>query len=96
MREPTRNKIARGILPYAATILSISLAVTLRVEHACSDAPHAIRDSLPPALYPYSEFIANNDSALRAGWSVSKPTVAHNDPEKHCHQGCNYQIPSRW
>ena len=37
MKGLPKNNIARGILPYAATILSISLAVTLRVEHACSN-----------------------------------------------------------
>jgi len=64
MRELTRNKIARGILPYAATILSISLAVTLRVEHACTDNPSPVKESTPPALYPYSEMIAISDWAF--------------------------------
>jgi hypothetical protein len=38
--KPTRtNQLARAIAPYVATILSISLAVTLRVEHSCSESP---------------------------------------------------------
>ena len=37
MKGLTKRSIARGILPYATTILSISLAATLRVEHACSN-----------------------------------------------------------
>ena len=37
--KPARTKqIARAIAPYLATIVSVSLAVTLRVEHSCSDA----------------------------------------------------------
>ena len=37
MKGLTLRSITRGILPYATTILSISLAATLRVEHACSN-----------------------------------------------------------
>ena len=58
MKETTKAQIARGILPSVATILSISLAVTLRVEHACSDNSSPVRDSLPSTLYPFSEMIA--------------------------------------
>jgi hypothetical protein len=65
MKETTKGQIARGILPSVATILSISLAVTLRVEHACSDNSTRVRDSLPPTLYPYSEMIAQKDSLAR-------------------------------
>src|SRR5205823_14427250 len=38
MRGFNRSHIARGFLPYAATVLSVSLAVTLRVEHSCADS----------------------------------------------------------
>ena len=64
MRDFRKNKIARGILPYAATILSISLAVTLRVEHACTDNPSPVKGSTPPALYPFSEMIVTSDWAF--------------------------------
>lgn len=37
MKGLTKRSVARGILPYATTILSISLAATLKVEHACSN-----------------------------------------------------------
>src|SRR5580765_5398365 len=37
MQSTRTNQIARTIAPYVATILSVSLAVTLRVEHSCSD-----------------------------------------------------------
>jgi hypothetical protein len=43
MRGLTRNQTTRSILPYVTTILSISLAATLRVEHACSEAPSPAR-----------------------------------------------------
>ena len=53
MREITSNKILRGILPYAATALSLSLAVTFRVERSCTEAPVTRRDSpqVAPAFY---------------------------------------------
>ena len=36
MKNNRSNQIARGLLPYLTMILSMSLAVTLRVEHSCS------------------------------------------------------------
>jgi len=39
MTEITKGRVARQLFPYAATILSISLAVTLRVERSCTPAP---------------------------------------------------------
>jgi|1185.fasta_scaffold2027434_2 hypothetical protein len=39
MKPARTNELARAIAPYVATILSISLAVTLRVQHSCSDSP---------------------------------------------------------
>lgn len=37
MKNNRTNQIARGLLPYLTMILSMSLAVTLRVERSCSD-----------------------------------------------------------
>ena len=61
MRGLTRNQTAREILPYIATILSISLAVTLRIEHACSDGSTPTRVETPRVLYPYAEMISRRD-----------------------------------
>ena len=36
MKSNKTNQIARGLLPYLTMILSMSLAVTLRVERSCS------------------------------------------------------------
>jgi len=55
MRESTKNQIARSILPYAATLLSLSLAVTLRVEHSCIESPAPAQHMVPHAVYPFSE-----------------------------------------
>ena len=68
MRGFTKNQIARGILPYAATILSLSLAVTLRIEHACTDNTSPAQHASPPALYPYTEMISASDSGLRSAF----------------------------
>ena len=65
MRGLTKSQTARGILPYLATILSISLAVTLRVERACSDSSSPTRLETPPVLYPYPEVISNAGLARR-------------------------------
>ncbi|HEV7389256.1 MAG TPA: hypothetical protein VGN73_11655 [Gemmatimonadaceae bacterium] len=40
MKPTNTNQLARVIAPYVATtIVSLSLAVTLRVEHSCSGNP---------------------------------------------------------
>lgn len=46
MRSTTTTQLARAIAPYVATIVSVSLAVTLRVEHSCSANPTQVTDSL--------------------------------------------------
>jgi hypothetical protein len=58
MKNYSGSGIARGIMPYVATILSISLALTLRVEHACSDKPSPADNLSRPAYYPYPEMIS--------------------------------------
>lgn len=46
MRATNTTQLARAIAPYVATIVSVSLAVTLRVEHSCSGTPAQVTDSL--------------------------------------------------
>jgi len=36
MKRGTKGSVAQRILPYAATILSVSVAVSLRIEKSCS------------------------------------------------------------
>jgi hypothetical protein len=55
MKRITNHQIARGLLPYIATILSASIAVTLRVERSCSGAPTLPEAAPPPVIYPYTE-----------------------------------------
>jgi hypothetical protein len=50
MKQSTTNQLARAIAPYVATILSISLAVTLRVEHSCSDGPVRVTEPTSPGV----------------------------------------------
>ena len=59
MTETTHSRITRGILPYAATILSISLAITLRVEHSCTGAPATTHDSSPTTPAGYAPLVAS-------------------------------------
>ena len=52
--KSSSSQVARGLLPYVATILSLSLAVTLRVEHSCSERPVPAGTPLTqPSIYPY-------------------------------------------
>lgn len=57
MRGASKNQIVRGLVPWAATILSMSLAVTLRVEHACSGVVSPAPTIAPSIEYPYPEFM---------------------------------------
>lgn len=45
MKEFNKGGIARGLLPYVATVLSISLAVTLRIEPSCSFESYEARQT---------------------------------------------------
>ena len=60
MRESTKNQIARTLFPYAATLLSLSLAVTLRVERSCTEIPAPSLHSVPPAVYPFPEIVLSS------------------------------------
>lgn len=53
MKQTRANQIARGLLPYAATILSLSAAITLRVEHSCSESSAPASAPGSPMIYPY-------------------------------------------
>jgi hypothetical protein len=50
MKPTTTNQLARAIAPYVATILSVSLAVTLRVEHSCSNGPVRATEPTSPGV----------------------------------------------
>src|SRR3954470_12979314 len=57
MKRITNHQVARQLLPYLATILSASLAVTLRVEHSCSSGSTLPAASPTPVIYPYAEIL---------------------------------------
>ena len=59
MTETTKSNVPRQLLPYAATILSISLAITLRVEHSCTGAPATTHDSSPATPSVYAPLVAS-------------------------------------
>jgi hypothetical protein len=48
----------RRLIPGAATVLTLSLAVTLRVERSCSEAPLRPPPRIPAVMYPYPEILA--------------------------------------
>jgi len=48
MKKKDGARLARSILPYVATILSASVAVSVRIERSCSSgAAHGILDTMP-------------------------------------------------
>ena len=64
MRGASKNQIVRGLVPWAATILSMSLAVTLRVEHACSGPVRPGPVTPLTFVYPYSNPMAAADISV--------------------------------
>jgi hypothetical protein len=73
MREIASNKILRGILPYAATVASLSLAVTLRVEHSCTGVPATMHEPQPPAPPLYAPFVASASVSARPAVLLGMP-----------------------
>jgi hypothetical protein len=49
----------KRLLPGAATVLTLSIAVTLRVERSCSEVPHGVPTQIPAALYSYPEILVS-------------------------------------
>jgi len=75
MRATKTTQLARAIAPYVATIVSVSLAVTLRVEHACSARPAQVTDSLGVVTGAEEvkrdiESIADHRAVMRLGRNV--------------------------
>jgi hypothetical protein len=60
MKETSNNYITRRLLPCAATVLSLSLAVSLRVENVCS-AGAVPPPEPPPLIYPYPSLELRGD-----------------------------------
>lgn len=74
MKPTTTNQLARAIAPYVATILSVSLAVTLRVEHSCSNGPVRATEPTSPGVMTGAEELQRDVGlpAQMASWqSVS-------------------------
>jgi hypothetical protein len=49
----------KRLIPGAATVLTISLAVSLRVERSCSDVPTRTPTDIPAVLYSYPEMLVS-------------------------------------
>jgi len=54
--KSTRNRFTRGLFPLVSTILGMSLAVTLRVEHSCSASSGPAENQPSPVSYFYPVF----------------------------------------
>ncbi len=75
MRPTNTTQLARAIAPYVATIVSVSLAVTLRVEHPCSGSPAQVSDSLgvvtgAEKVERHIGHVADDRALMRLGWNV--------------------------
>jgi hypothetical protein len=49
---------AHRVVPCAATVLTLTVAVTLRVEHSCSQDIRPPVQSSPAAFYPHPEILS--------------------------------------
>jgi hypothetical protein len=68
------DQLAR-VVGGAATVVTLTLAVTLRVEHTCSAVRQPDLKQIPPVLYPYSELMA---AGTRYGHSSNVPLTISN------------------
>jgi hypothetical protein len=66
----TNFRRAQQLLAGAATVVTLSLAVTLRVERSCSEESPPSPGTTPSLLYSYPEILFANGVA-RAGWLAS-------------------------
>ena len=58
-------------LPAAASLLTLTVAATIRVQHSCSEQPA----SPPPAVYPYPEIMVQHflrDSYCRRALRIAR------------------------
>ena len=73
--KKTNDQIARGMLPYVTTVLSLSLAVTLRVESAMNGDP---RGCSP--LQPSPELLAVRQAGGLSGVMTGAEKVQRHIP----------------
>jgi hypothetical protein len=52
---------ARRLVQGAATVLTVTLALTVRVEHSCSDKPRSYVSPTPAILYVLNRLKAADD-----------------------------------
>lgn len=63
------------VLGRAATVVTLTLAVTLRVEHSCSEDSQPNSKQIPDVFYPYYEFMARSDVPAPGPFRVSARTA---------------------
>jgi hypothetical protein len=75
-------RIARTI-PTAASLLTLTVAATIRVQHSCADAPS---EAAHPLVYPYPELLARNSlHEVRLGQSRRVHLRAHSKESAETH-----------
>ncbi len=74
IRFPKTHR-ARGLLPCAATILSLTLAATLKIERSCSQESYPAPPA-PSVFYPYAE-IASAPKLVPARDSLWRTVYRH-------------------
>ncbi|MFL5553796.1 MAG: hypothetical protein ACJ770_13440 [Gemmatimonadaceae bacterium] len=75
MRLKNLRSVQR-LLPGAATLLTLSLAITLRVERSCSDQPHVDTQPTLHLPYPYPEMFAIYGPEKPTGTPPGARTIA--------------------
>ena len=62
MMRFTKTHRAHRLLPCAASVLTLSLIATLKIEHSCSQEPRPQPQTSPSVIYPYPEILSTRDS----------------------------------
>jgi len=62
---------AHRLIPCAATVLTLTVAAQLKVEHSCSQEPYPPPQTSPSLIYPYPEILGSGQNMVLAFAAVS-------------------------
>ena len=71
MMRFTKSHRAHRLLPCAASVLTLSLIATLKIEHSCSQEPRPQPQTSPSLIYPYPEILSTKEKNARIAVSNS-------------------------
>jgi len=78
MMRFTKTHRAHRLVPCAASVLTLSLIATLKIEHSCSQEPRPQPQTSPSLIYPYPEIL----SMMACFPSATLPTSRCSNPHR--------------